>query len=794
MVHPTDNPDRAGKIVTFYSYKGGTGRSMALANVAWILASSGCRVLTIDWDLEAPGLHRYFHPFLVDKNLSTSPGIIDFMVDFVSAALTQPVQAKSHKTADQTANAQSNHAWFYPQADLLRYGVSLRWEKFSKPGTLDFVPAGRQDLGYPIRVNSFSWKNFYENLGGGVFLEAAKNLVRREYDYILIDSRTGVSDTSGICTIQMPDELVVCFTLNSQSIDGAAAAAKSALDQRTTPQGKPSIKVWPVPMRVEPSEKERLERARTLARTKFNSFLSHLSPDQRDRYWGEIEVNYEPYYAYEEVLATFGDRPRQKNSILSKMEVITNYITEGRVKEFKPIQETERRDVLSRFIDRPALSSADDFLGLAHEYEQLRERMAPGGERTFQMNALVDRIQTLAGTSPTPNLPQELFRLQTSGARITGLAIAQRTVQPKHIDLAVEAISDPRSAFEQFHALILADRLLQAIDTDGKERIRQAIKSQIGKFITPGDPSRWQLAESLLNKLRSEAKVSTGPQTGRIAGGRIRHEEFVVTLQDHYLPMIEISVDGARVRYRDPIQEQYGPFLLAKGAHELTLPRGYRIATQLVTNQLFMEFVTDKGYANHKLWEGPTREFLTSEADGLGPSLWTSDSKYPKSKEAHPVTGVSYIEARAFCAWLQLKYPPSQPNWRWSLPTEDAWELAARSVEGLSYPWGSTFESGRCNSAESGFGDTTKVGEFPLGVSPYGCYDMAGNVWEFILADDQQSGECVLRGGSFKNNQFEIRSYLRLENVPTNHRPLDFGFRCAQIDTSDEGRADRRTM
>ena len=57
-----------GTVVTFYSFKGGTGRTMALANVAWILASTGMRVLAVDWDLEAPGLHRYFHPLLTDPN------------------------------------------------------------------------------------------------------------------------------------------------------------------------------------------------------------------------------------------------------------------------------------------------------------------------------------------------------------------------------------------------------------------------------------------------------------------------------------------------------------------------------------------------------------------------------------------------------------------------------------------------------------------------------------------------------------------------------------------------------
>ena len=77
---------KPGRVVTFYSYKGGTGRSMAVANAAWILATNGKRVLVIDWDLEAPGMHRYFHPFLDDKELTDSSGLIDYFVDFATAA------------------------------------------------------------------------------------------------------------------------------------------------------------------------------------------------------------------------------------------------------------------------------------------------------------------------------------------------------------------------------------------------------------------------------------------------------------------------------------------------------------------------------------------------------------------------------------------------------------------------------------------------------------------------------------------------------------------------------------
>lgn len=71
---------------------------MALANIAWILASNGKRVAVLDWDLEAPGLHRYFHPFLHDKELISSEGLIDFVLDFAAAAITEGLE--SDRSAD----------------------------------------------------------------------------------------------------------------------------------------------------------------------------------------------------------------------------------------------------------------------------------------------------------------------------------------------------------------------------------------------------------------------------------------------------------------------------------------------------------------------------------------------------------------------------------------------------------------------------------------------------------------------------------------------------------------------
>src|SRR5262245_23922357 len=178
---------------------------MALANVAWILASNGYRVLAVDWDLEAPGLHRYLRPYLRDPTLEASEGVIDFVIAFADASIAG---SRDHDSSDA--------GWFREFADLRMYASALDWRDFPGEGRLEFVAAGRQDSGYATRVNSFNWTHFYTKLGGGVFLEEMKRQLRQTYDYVLVDSRTGVSDTSGICTIQLPDTLVVCFTLNDQ--------------------------------------------------------------------------------------------------------------------------------------------------------------------------------------------------------------------------------------------------------------------------------------------------------------------------------------------------------------------------------------------------------------------------------------------------------------------------------------------------------------------------------------------------------------------------------------------------
>lgn len=344
-----------GRIWTFYSYKGGTGRSMLLANLAWLLANHGKRVLVIDWDLEAPGLHRYYRPFLDDPELTDTPGLIDHFTEFIEFAR---IRASQLALPSEEDNARP---WHEPWLRLERNAVALD-HHFESGGVVEFIGAGRQNASYAARVSEFNWKEFYDKAGGGILLEAIKQHLRLEYDYILIDSRTGLSDTAGICTVQMPDELMVCFTLNRQSIVGAAAVANSAARQRRKPTGEPGLRIWPIACRVELAEKARLDRARIMARDSFANQIWHLTRQEREVYWSRAEVLYFPYYAYEEILATIADRPGQRHTLLECVDVVLREVSRRLFKPLAPSgdpnSENERRKLIARFEDDKPVSMA----------------------------------------------------------------------------------------------------------------------------------------------------------------------------------------------------------------------------------------------------------------------------------------------------------------------------------------------------------------------------------------------------------------------------------------------------
>jgi len=186
-----------------------------------------------------------------------------------------------------------------------------------------------------------------------------------------------------------------------------------------------------------------------------------------------------------------------------------------------------------------------------------------------------------------------------------------------------------------------------------------------------------------------------------------------------------------------------------------------------VTNAQYRSFCVDTG-------KGP-------------PRLWPA-GQIPEGKENHPVVGVSWRDAEAFCTWLSGRLAEEGGTVR--LPTEAEWEFAARGPEGRAYPWGDDQPTADHANFGRTVGDTTPVGSYPKGATPGGGHDLAGNVWEwcgdwygpYAEAHEQDPGGPikgefhVLRGGSFRN----IAGFLRAAdrgNYHPGYVNVDVGFR-----------------
>jgi MinD-like ATPase involved in chromosome partitioning or flagellar assembly len=273
--------NRQATIVTFYSYKGGVGRSMALANVAWALAEKYNRkVLVIDWDLEAPGLHRFFE--LEDGDIER--GLIDLLYDYKDLLKGTPQSLPEQ---------------------LVNVGKYIRpVEHFKGGGSISLLAAGRQDKMYARRINEFSWDEFYAKWHGFGFIEHLKQELKafNGTEIILVDSRTGVTDIGGICTLQLPDAVVLLFALNEQNIRGAESVAEKISRKATEIEGRehpPILIIRPSRVEGRGNQDEKIK-WRDFAALRLGDYLSDDDRTDARRFIEKKNIPYIGDYSYGE--------------------------------------------------------------------------------------------------------------------------------------------------------------------------------------------------------------------------------------------------------------------------------------------------------------------------------------------------------------------------------------------------------------------------------------------------------------------------------------------------------------
>ena len=275
-----------GKIITFYSYKGGTGRSMALANTGYCLAQWGYKVLLVDWDMEAPGLEYFFtqKPDVYTNKI----GLIDILEN-------------------------KNISW-----------RSAIISAASKPIKLDIITSGNHEDNFFTRLSEIDFNAIYED-GGGIVIENLRDEWTSEYDFTLIDSRTGVTDIGGICTIHLPDIVVLLFTPTKQAINGTVRIAKKAFEaQKQLPYDRQRLKLLPLISRVDVQQEHEL--LQTIIRDAANRcseiFADWLHKEiSTESILDLTKIPYKPFYSFYEKLAIIEDR---ENDLLSLRRAYEN--------------------------------------------------------------------------------------------------------------------------------------------------------------------------------------------------------------------------------------------------------------------------------------------------------------------------------------------------------------------------------------------------------------------------------------------------------------------------------------
>jgi cellulose biosynthesis protein BcsQ len=349
-------------IVTFYSYKGGTGRTMALANIACLLSARGKKVLIVDFDLEAPGLRRYFERFHSD--LDQCEGMIDLL------------------TAAYSASAPTRPDWRSYVTEITMGSASV-----------SLMTSGKSDSYYAARVLEFDWTAFFLEHRGGEFIEEMRTGWKSDYDFVLIDSRTGITDIGGICTIQLPDMIVPVFITNIQSITGIVEIISRAQARRGGfAYDRPPAIVLPLLSRFDgrtefEAGQEWLDRAANYVGAFYEDWLpTDISPREALE---RTKLPYVAYFSFGETLPALTQGVSDPDSLGYALDAIAQLIEE----------QLRNADIVIG--GRPSLAERSSVVPIEAPY-QARNQSTEDATKTFrdrehELEAVIGGLRTTGG-------------------------------------------------------------------------------------------------------------------------------------------------------------------------------------------------------------------------------------------------------------------------------------------------------------------------------------------------------------------------------------------------------------
>lgn len=318
-----------GEVVTFYSYKGGTGRTMALSNIAVLLArreNASVPVLMLDWDMEAPGLHHYF------EQHEERPGVLEFF-----EACRQQIERFSLEGGGGQGAGRDDALLAQRVLD------AIDWQQYvvrvDQGSPLYLMRAGRFDASYSERLAQMRWDQLFDTCPA--LFRCFADTLAQHFRYVLVDSRTGRTDSAGICTTLLPKKLVVVFTPNRQSLEGVDALVTRAIEYRRSHEDEQRpLLVYPLPSRIEMGDgAQRAEWRRGDAHKGIAGFQPMFERLLRtsyglpqialDSYFDEVQLQQTKTFAYGEQLAVRIDQGGDRFSLTRTFEAFLHWMTGG---------------------------------------------------------------------------------------------------------------------------------------------------------------------------------------------------------------------------------------------------------------------------------------------------------------------------------------------------------------------------------------------------------------------------------------------------------------------------------
>ncbi len=397
-------------VTTFYSFKGGVGRTMALANAAVELAARGRRVLVVDFDLEAPGLDA----IEALRARSATPGIVDFVHEYLRTARSPDVR---------------DFVYQVPSSG-------------DAGGGLWVMPAGSHRREYGVQFREIDWNHLYAKRDGYLLVEDLKAQWRQDLklDWVFVDSRTGHTDTGEICTRHLPDAVVVVFFPNAQNLRGLERVVREIREENTRQTN-------PITLHFLMSNVPDLDDEDRILERHIKEFRKRLDmPDDP-----MIVHRYDSLALLNQALFV-RDRPRSRLA-REYRAVLKGIVRENLDDRDGALDRIRERTELRPWARRRRLASFDDEEGELKRIQDLHcedaeilfeiGRLHERRRRTHEAAELFDRAIAAGSTEPEALLFRSRHRTETgdrAGAAEDALVVLQEPDRdPWHIAQAIEA-------------------------------------------------------------------------------------------------------------------------------------------------------------------------------------------------------------------------------------------------------------------------------------------------------------------------------------------------------------------